>query len=170
MIPGFSVLIGNRRGCLRSLAENAWQRILRRHATRRRHCQTEGLRGLAQSPWSDVAVYLRLGSAGSSWITQRPGSVCRLRPERSVLASRSRGAEEYPAGRTRGRGRCDHTRQSTFPVARKHRTFRHSRLLMRRKIQPALRDILDAINGIERVIAGKGFDDFEADWLLRRGV
>jgi len=41
---------------------------------------------------------------------------------------------------------------------------------MRRKIQPALRDILDAINGIERVITGKGFDDFEADWLLRRGV
>ncbi|MEJ0075102.1 MAG: HepT-like ribonuclease domain-containing protein [Alphaproteobacteria bacterium] len=31
-------------------------------------------------------------------------------------------------------------------------------------------DILDAIDNLERVLAGKTFHDFEGDWLLRRGV
>jgi diaminohydroxyphosphoribosylaminopyrimidine deaminase/5-amino-6-(5-phosphoribosylamino)uracil reductase len=41
---------------------------------------------------------------------------------------------------------------------------------MTRELLPAIGDILEAIEGIERAIAGKTFADFEADWLLRRGV
>ena len=41
---------------------------------------------------------------------------------------------------------------------------------MARKVLPALSDIEEAIEGIERATSGKTFADFEADWLLRRGV
>jgi uncharacterized protein with HEPN domain len=41
---------------------------------------------------------------------------------------------------------------------------------MARDPQPALIDMLEAIEGIERVTGGKAFDDFEGDWLLRRAV
>lgn len=37
-------------------------------------------------------------------------------------------------------------------------------------VRPALRAILDAIEGIEAATAGKTFDDFKSDWLLRHGV
>ncbi len=37
-------------------------------------------------------------------------------------------------------------------------------------VRPALRAILDAISGIEAATAGKAFDDFKSDWLLRHGV
>jgi len=41
---------------------------------------------------------------------------------------------------------------------------------MERAALPAIEDILDAITGIEQATAGKTFDEFESDWLLRRGV
>lgn len=41
---------------------------------------------------------------------------------------------------------------------------------MTREGLPAIDDILDAIEGIESAVAGKTFEDFEAEWLLRRGV
>jgi uncharacterized protein with HEPN domain len=41
---------------------------------------------------------------------------------------------------------------------------------MARKVLPALNDIQEAIEGIERATNGKTFADFEADWLLRRGI
>ena len=41
---------------------------------------------------------------------------------------------------------------------------------MERETEPALQDILESIAGIEKAVAGKSFDDFEGDWLLRRGV
>jgi uncharacterized protein with HEPN domain len=41
---------------------------------------------------------------------------------------------------------------------------------MPRKVYPALRDILDTIDEVERAVAGRRFADFEADWLLRRGI
>ena len=37
-------------------------------------------------------------------------------------------------------------------------------------VRPALRAILDAIEGIEAATAGNTFDDFKSDWLLRHGV
>jgi uncharacterized protein with HEPN domain len=37
-------------------------------------------------------------------------------------------------------------------------------------VRPALRGILDAIDGIAIAVHGKSFDDFTADWLLRHGV
>jgi uncharacterized protein with HEPN domain len=37
-------------------------------------------------------------------------------------------------------------------------------------VRPALRAILDAIDGIENATRGKTVDDFGADWLLRHGV
>jgi uncharacterized protein with HEPN domain len=42
--------------------------------------------------------------------------------------------------------------------------------LTERAIRPALRAILEAIDGIENAIRGKTIDDFGADWLLRHGV
>ncbi len=39
-----------------------------------------------------------------------------------------------------------------------------------RLVRPALRAILEAIEGIDRSIRGKTLDDFRADWLLRHGV
>jgi len=41
---------------------------------------------------------------------------------------------------------------------------------MTRSLEPALHDILDAIANIERVLQGNTLHDFEADWLLQRGV
>ncbi|MGH6980985.1 MAG: HepT-like ribonuclease domain-containing protein [Stellaceae bacterium] len=37
-------------------------------------------------------------------------------------------------------------------------------------VRPALRAILEAIDGIEHATRGKTIDDFSADWLLRHGV
>jgi uncharacterized protein with HEPN domain len=37
-------------------------------------------------------------------------------------------------------------------------------------LRPALRAILEAIDGIENATRGKSLDDFRADWLLRHGV
>jgi uncharacterized protein with HEPN domain len=37
-------------------------------------------------------------------------------------------------------------------------------------VRPALRAILDAIDGIENATRGKTVDDFAADWLLRYGI
>jgi uncharacterized protein with HEPN domain len=41
---------------------------------------------------------------------------------------------------------------------------------MPRLVRPALRAILEAIDGIETAVCGKARDDFAADWLLRHGV
>ena len=41
---------------------------------------------------------------------------------------------------------------------------------MARRVQPALRAILEAIAGIEGAVQGKTLDDFAADWLLRHAV
>jgi uncharacterized protein with HEPN domain len=41
---------------------------------------------------------------------------------------------------------------------------------MARKIRPVLQEILTAIDGIEKALAGKNFADFEREWLLRHGV
>jgi uncharacterized protein with HEPN domain len=41
---------------------------------------------------------------------------------------------------------------------------------MVRRVLPAINDILDAIAGIEGAVAGKTFEDFEAEWLLRRAI
>jgi uncharacterized protein with HEPN domain len=41
---------------------------------------------------------------------------------------------------------------------------------MARDVLPAIDDTLDAIEGIENAVANKTFADFEADWLLRRGI
>lgn len=37
-------------------------------------------------------------------------------------------------------------------------------------VRPALRAILEAIEGIENARRGKTLDDFNGDWLLRHGV
>jgi uncharacterized protein with HEPN domain len=41
---------------------------------------------------------------------------------------------------------------------------------MPRKLRPVLEEILTAIQGIETSIAGKTFDDFRSEWLLRHGI
>lgn len=41
---------------------------------------------------------------------------------------------------------------------------------MERLVRPALRAILDAINGIETSTRDKGLDDYRQDWLLRHAV
>ncbi|MBU6299157.1 MAG: DUF86 domain-containing protein [Alphaproteobacteria bacterium] len=41
---------------------------------------------------------------------------------------------------------------------------------MERLIRPALRAILDAIDGIDDATRGKTLDDYAANWLLRHGV
>lgn len=41
---------------------------------------------------------------------------------------------------------------------------------MMRDVRPALRAILEAIDGIETALQGKTLDDFAAEWLLRHGV
>jgi uncharacterized protein with HEPN domain len=41
---------------------------------------------------------------------------------------------------------------------------------MARKIQPVLREILAAIDGIEAAINGKTFANFQSEWLLRHGI
>ncbi|MBV9286768.1 MAG: DUF86 domain-containing protein [Hyphomicrobiales bacterium] len=42
--------------------------------------------------------------------------------------------------------------------------------MTKRLVRPALRAILDAIDGIESATRDKTLDDFAADWLLRHGV
>lgn len=39
-----------------------------------------------------------------------------------------------------------------------------------RRLAPVLAELLDAITGIEAATQGKSVRDFEAEWLLRRGV
>lgn len=39
-----------------------------------------------------------------------------------------------------------------------------------RKLGAVVAEMLDAIEGIERACAGKSFDEFRGDWLLRHGV
>ena len=41
---------------------------------------------------------------------------------------------------------------------------------MERLVRPALRAILEAIDGIENATLGKTKDDYASDWLLRHGV
>jgi uncharacterized protein with HEPN domain len=41
---------------------------------------------------------------------------------------------------------------------------------MERLARPALRAILEAIEGIENATRGKTIDDYHADWLLHHGV
>jgi uncharacterized protein with HEPN domain len=41
---------------------------------------------------------------------------------------------------------------------------------MQRLVRPALRAILEAVDGIENATAGKTLDEYSADWLLRHGV
>jgi hypothetical protein len=42
--------------------------------------------------------------------------------------------------------------------------------LTKRLVRPALRAILEAIEGIENATRGNTLDDYGADWLLRHGV
>jgi uncharacterized protein with HEPN domain len=42
--------------------------------------------------------------------------------------------------------------------------------LTERLVRPALRAILDAIDGIENATRGKSINDYHADWLLRHGI
>lgn len=41
---------------------------------------------------------------------------------------------------------------------------------MERLVRPALRAILEAIDGMEGVTQNKSFEDYSSDWLLRHGV
>ncbi|MBA3812300.1 MAG: DUF86 domain-containing protein [Caulobacteraceae bacterium] len=41
---------------------------------------------------------------------------------------------------------------------------------MERLVRPALRAILEAIDGIDAASRGKSLGDYDADWLLRHGV
>jgi len=41
---------------------------------------------------------------------------------------------------------------------------------MDRLVRPAVRAMLEAIEGMDNATAGKHLDDFSADWLLRHGV
>jgi uncharacterized protein with HEPN domain len=41
---------------------------------------------------------------------------------------------------------------------------------MERLVRPALRAILEAIDGIDSSTRGKTLDDYSADWLLRHGI
>jgi uncharacterized protein with HEPN domain len=41
---------------------------------------------------------------------------------------------------------------------------------MPREFRHALGDMLDAITGIERATAGKTFEDYQSDWLLKHAV
>jgi uncharacterized protein with HEPN domain len=42
--------------------------------------------------------------------------------------------------------------------------------LTERLVRPALRAILEAIEGIENATRGKTFEDYNRDWLLRHGL
>ena len=42
-----------------------------------------------------------------------------------------------------------------------------ARVLMKRKIEPILHEIIAAIDGINTAVTGKTFADFQKDWLLR---
>jgi uncharacterized protein with HEPN domain len=42
--------------------------------------------------------------------------------------------------------------------------------LTRRLVRPALRTILEAIDGIDAATGGKTREDYGADWLIRHGV
>ncbi len=41
---------------------------------------------------------------------------------------------------------------------------------MSRLVRPALRAILDAIDGVESATHGKGLDDYRTDWLMRHAI
>jgi uncharacterized protein with HEPN domain len=41
---------------------------------------------------------------------------------------------------------------------------------MERLVRPAIRALVDAIDGIEGATQGKTLDDFAAEWLLRHGI
>ncbi|HTB42555.1 MAG TPA: HepT-like ribonuclease domain-containing protein [Acetobacteraceae bacterium] len=41
---------------------------------------------------------------------------------------------------------------------------------MERLVRPAIRAIIEAIDGIEGATQGKTLDDFAAEWLLRHGI
>ena len=41
---------------------------------------------------------------------------------------------------------------------------------MSRKLAPVLADIAEAIEGIEAATAGRSFEEFKADWLLRHAT
>jgi uncharacterized protein with HEPN domain len=41
---------------------------------------------------------------------------------------------------------------------------------MEKLVRPALRAILEAIDGIETATYGKTIDDYHAEWLLRHGI
>jgi len=42
--------------------------------------------------------------------------------------------------------------------------------LTERLVRPALRAILEAIDGIDQAVLGKTLDDYSSDWLLRHGI
>ncbi|CAM5371597.1 hypothetical protein ATER59S_01585 [Aquamicrobium terrae] len=42
--------------------------------------------------------------------------------------------------------------------------------MRRRRIEPVLAEISEALDGIARATRGKTLDDFRDDWLLRHGV
>ncbi|MEQ1407597.1 HepT-like ribonuclease domain-containing protein [Neorhizobium sp. Rsf11] len=42
--------------------------------------------------------------------------------------------------------------------------------MVKRKVEPVLAEILEAIEGIETHTAGKSLAEFEHDWLLRHGT
>jgi uncharacterized protein with HEPN domain len=42
--------------------------------------------------------------------------------------------------------------------------------LTERLVRPALRAILEAIDGIDQAISGKTLDHYSSDWLLRHGI
>ena len=42
--------------------------------------------------------------------------------------------------------------------------------MARRRIEPILVEMLDALDGIDAATSGKTIDDFRGNWLLRRGV
>jgi uncharacterized protein with HEPN domain len=41
---------------------------------------------------------------------------------------------------------------------------------MARAVRPSLYDVLTAIDGIEHAIAGKTFEEFKDDWVLRHAI
>jgi uncharacterized protein with HEPN domain len=41
---------------------------------------------------------------------------------------------------------------------------------MERSVRPALRALLEAIDGIENAVRGKSLADYSRDWLLRHGI
>lgn len=42
--------------------------------------------------------------------------------------------------------------------------------MARRRVAPVLSEMRDALDGIQQAAAGKSFEDFQREWLLRHGV